>query len=67
MSEVKNLQASVRQRLLNKAHKDNRPFNEILQYYAIERFLYRISRSDYSDKFILKGALMFLAWGTSVY
>ncbi len=67
MSEVKNLQASVRQQLLNKAHKDNRPFNEILQYYAIERFLYRISRSDYSDKFILKGALMFLAWGTSVY
>jgi predicted nucleotidyltransferase component of viral defense system len=67
MSEVKNLPASIRQRLLNKAHDTNRPFNEILQYYAIERFLYRISRSSYSDKFILKGALMFLAWGASVY
>lgn len=67
MSEMKNLPASIRQRLLNKAHATNRPFNEILQYYAIERFLYRMSRSSYSDKFILKGALMFLAWGASVY
>lgn len=67
MSELKNLPASIRQRLLNKAHATNRPFNELLQYYAIERFLYRISRSNYSDKFVLKGALMFLAWGASVY
>lgn len=67
MSGVKNLPASIRQRLLNKAHATNRPFSEILQYYAIERFLYRISRSSYSDQFILKGALMFLAWGASVY
>lgn len=67
MSEVKNLKESVRQRLLNKAHATNRPYNEILQYYAIERFLYRISRSGYSDKFILKGALMFQAWGASIY
>ena len=67
MSEMKNLPASIRQRLLNKAHATNQPFNEILQYYSIERFLYRTSRSSYMDKFILKGALMFLAWGTSVY
>jgi predicted nucleotidyltransferase component of viral defense system len=67
MSEVKNLPASIRQRLLNKAHNTNRPSNEIFQYYTIERFLYRMSRSRYSDKFILKGALMFLAWGASVY
>ena len=67
MSEVKNLPASIRQLLLNKAYNTNRPFNEILQYYTIERYLYRISRSSYSDKFILKGALMFLAWGVSVY
>ncbi|MEN4041372.1 MAG: nucleotidyl transferase AbiEii/AbiGii toxin family protein [Anaerolineaceae bacterium] len=67
MSGIKNLPESVRQRLLNKAHATNRLFNEILQYFAIERFLYRISRSNYSDKFILKGALMFLAWGASIY
>ena len=67
MSEVKYLPTSIRQRLFNRSHDTNRPFNEILQYYAIERFLYRMSRSSYSDKFILKGALIFLAWGGTIY
>jgi predicted nucleotidyltransferase component of viral defense system len=67
MNEGKNITASIRQRLLNKAHVTNRSFNEILQYYAIERFLYRISRSRHASKFILKGALLFIAWGTSPY
>jgi hypothetical protein len=40
---VKNVAASVRQRLLNRARSDKRPFNELLQYYAMERFLYRLS------------------------
>jgi len=34
-----------------------------LQYYAIERFLYRLAQSPYRDRFILKGALIFAAWG----
>jgi len=67
MSNVKNLPASVRQRLLNKARETRRPYNEILHFYVIERFLYRISKSSYSDKFILKGALMFRAWGASSF
>ena len=53
-----NIAASVRQRLLNKARADQRPFNELLQYYAMERFLYRLSCSSHSECFILKGALM---------
>jgi len=61
--EIKNLSASIYARLLNNSKKTNRPFNEVLQYYAIERFLYRLSESEYADKFILKGALMFLSWG----
>lgn len=60
--DVKNLQASVKARLLNIAKETNRPFSEILQYYGIERFLYRFSCSKYADKFILKGALMFTVW-----
>ncbi len=63
MSEIENLSASIRQRLLNKAHETNRPFDELLQYYAIERFLYRLFRSSHGDQFILKGALMFQIWG----
>jgi hypothetical protein len=57
-----NLAASVRQRLLNKARETGRPFNEILQHFAMERFLYRLAMSPHVDKFVLKGALMFTAW-----
>jgi predicted nucleotidyltransferase component of viral defense system len=64
MSNTKqNLSASVHQRLLNKAHETGHVFNELLQYYAIERLLYRLSISEHREKFILKGALMFNAWG----
>jgi len=40
-----NLAASVHQRLLDKAKESSRPFNELLQYFAIERFIYRLSIS----------------------
>lgn len=59
---IKNIVASVHQRLLNKAKESSRPFNELLQYFAIERFIYRLSKSPYADRFIFKGALMFSAW-----
>jgi len=49
---AKNISASVRQRLLNKARETDRPFNELLQYFAMERFLYRLSRSSHAEKFI---------------
>jgi len=58
--------ASVRQRLLNRARETGRPLNELLQYFAMERFLYRLSRSRYSDNFVLKGALMLAAWKAPV-
>ncbi len=59
---TKNIGASVRQRLLNKARETGRPFSELLQYFAMERFLYRLSKSEYAEKFVLKGALMLTAW-----
>jgi len=57
-----NTAASVHQRLLNKAKDTARPFNELLQHFAIERFIYRLSKSPHADRFLLKGALMFSAW-----
>ena len=60
--DIKNLAASVRSRLQNKAQETKRAFSEVLQYYGMERFLFRLSKSKYSDAFILKGALMFTAW-----
>jgi predicted nucleotidyltransferase component of viral defense system len=62
VTPLKNIAASVRQRLLNRARNDKRPFNELLQYYAMERFLYRLSRSEHGKRFILKGALMLRVW-----
>ncbi len=54
--------ASIRQKLYNKAKEINRPFHEVLQYFCMERFLYRLSRSAYKDRFIVKGALMLSTW-----
>jgi hypothetical protein len=64
-TEVKNLAASIHQRLSNQARRAGRPLNELLQYYAIERFLYRLSSSSHVGQFVLKGALLFRLWGLS--
>ncbi len=64
---LRNVSASIRQRLLNYSKEHKRPFLEVLQYFAIERFLYRLSLSPHAHKFYLKGALMFRAWQTSVH
>ncbi len=53
---IKDIAASVHQRLLNMAKESSRPFNELLQYFAIERFIYRLSKSPHADRFILKVA-----------
>ena len=60
--QKKNISASIRGKLERKARELGRPFAELLQYYGMERFLYRLSKSKYSKAFILKGALMFNAW-----
>jgi hypothetical protein len=59
---IKNMSASVRERLLQQAKKDQRPFDELLQYFAMDRFLYRWSRSEHAGLFVLKGALMLRVW-----
>jgi hypothetical protein len=61
--EIKNIPDSVHARLKRKAKESNQSFQEILYYYTLERFLYRLSRSKYSQVFVLKGALMFFGWG----
>ncbi len=37
-------------------------FNLLLLRYGVERLLYRLSISPHADKFILKGASLFLVW-----
>ncbi len=59
---AKNLAASVHARLQNQARTAKRPFHELLQYYAMERFLYRLSTTHHRARFVLKGALMLHVW-----
>lgn len=59
---VRNIPASILARLKNRAEILGRPFAEILQYYAMERFLYRLFKTKYAAKFVLKGGLLFYAW-----
>ena len=57
-----NIGHSVFNRLLNHARAGKEDFNLLLFRYGIERLLYRLSISSYADKFILKGASLFLVW-----
>jgi len=58
----RDIPASVHRRLLNHSRATGRPFTEVLQLYALDRFLFRLGQSNYRDQFILKGALMLTAW-----
>jgi len=59
--ELKDVPRSVHARLLAFAKEQNRDFGQVLTQYFQERLLDRVARSPYSDQFVLKGALLFLA------
>ncbi len=59
---LRDVPASVRARLANQGRATSRPLQELLQFYAIERFLHRLSCSEFGDRFVLKGALMLSVW-----
>lgn len=56
------LPQSVQTRLARHAKELDVDPNLVLVRYATERFLYRLSRSQHADRFILKGALLLLVW-----
>ncbi len=58
--------ASVHQRLLNIAHRESRRFKDLLQHYALERWLFRLSRSSHNEQLILKGALFLTVWQSPI-
>lgn len=64
--QVKNLPASVHGRLNHLARETKRSFQEVFHYYAMERFLYRLSQSPYCNNFVLKGGLAFSGWGITL-
>ncbi|MHC2296192.1 nucleotidyl transferase AbiEii/AbiGii toxin family protein [Rhizobium mongolense] len=60
--EPRNIGASVRARLLERARAERSDFQILLTRYALERLLYRLSASPHRDRFILKGAMLFVTW-----
>jgi predicted nucleotidyltransferase component of viral defense system len=64
---MRNLPASVHQKLLNFSKEQKTDFQSVLTRYALERFLYRLSQSPYQNQFILKGALLFSIWSDETH
>ena len=62
-----NAAASVRARLYNLARERHVEFQLVLSEFAIERLLYRLGVSDYADRFVLKGAMLFKLWSGGVH
>lgn len=54
MTKARNVDASVRQKLLNLSKACGEDFQLVLTRYAIERLLYRLSTSLHCDRFVLK-------------
>lgn len=54
--------ASIRQRLLDRARGYGEDFQLVLDRFAVERLLYRLSISPHRDQFLLKGAMLFAVW-----
>ena len=63
----RNIAASVRQRLLDRARGRGEDFNYLLTRYANERLLYRLAESSYRDQFVLKGAVLFELWTATAH
>lgn len=64
---VNGLVASIRQRLLNTVAHTGANANQIWSRYAVERLLYRLSVSEFSRQFVLKGASLFAVWAGEPY
>ena len=58
----RNLAASIRARLKQRADVAKQDFNLTLTHYGLERLLYRLSISPHAGNYLLKGALLFSLW-----
>jgi hypothetical protein len=59
---MKDVGASVRNRLLRLAKERGEDFQLVLTRYANERLLYRLTKSPHGSRFVLKGAALFTLW-----
>ena len=59
---MKNLAASIRDRLMNQARATGVPFAALLERFVLGRLLWRLSLSEVAGRFVLKGAQLFALW-----
>ncbi len=64
---AKNPAASVRARLLAHAKQRGDDYQRILTRYAIERLLFRLSQTEAAERYVLKGAMLFVTWPEHVF
>jgi hypothetical protein len=64
---VKDLAASIRAKLLAHAKQHSEDFGRVLTRYAIERLLFRLSQTDAAERYVLKGAMLFVTWPQHVF
>ena len=64
---VTNFAASARARLLDLTRRRHGNFQFTLQRYVAERFLYRLGASALRDRFVLKGAMLFVHWDSMIF
>lgn len=60
--QAQGLAQSIQARLKNEAKARGKPFTELLELFAIERFLHRLGSSSQRERFVLKGALLLRTW-----
>ena len=53
--------ASTKARIKNIADKTGKNYQDLLTAYGLERTIYRLSISEYKDRFILKGGIFLYA------
>lgn len=47
---------------MNLSRSTGRPFESLLVHYALERLLYRLTRTEHAERFVLKGAMLLTTW-----
>jgi len=60
--KLKNVAASVKDRLLNLARQQGRGFDVLLVRFALERLLFRLSQSPHRENYVLKGGMLVTQW-----
>ena len=64
---LKDPAASIRAKLLAHARQHGDDFQRVLGRYAIERLLFRLSQTEAAERYVLKGAMLFVTWPQHVF